>query len=234
MKNFENFESRPREDFGPWIPDWTLSLFLLAIMVKKLTKIKNIDFKRLFKRLHLNRNINKFWIDLLNRQNWTVRRKLQCPFLLTTVHFQDPFFLSEFKPRPFSPDSSGGIDGVVIEVKRYEMTCTRMNKDVQRLTRFRIVNYKRALCGLIFLTFVHTEFFRPSSNIWIRLFQIELDHLRSLDLMIVRMTRSFKLNCTIFLNLTVRLNCRILGSYDSHIQACDRIIQKIWFLDDTI
>ena len=106
-----------------------------------------------------------------------------------------------------------------------------MNKDVQRLTRFRIVNYKRALCGLIFLTFVHTEFFRPSSNIWIRLFQIELDHLRSLDLMIVRMTRSFKLNCTIFLNLTVRLNCRILGSYDSHIQACDRIIQKIGFPD---
>ena len=97
------------------------------------------------------------------------------------------------------------------------MSCTRMNKDVQRLTRFRIVNYKRALCGLIFLTFVHTEFFRPSSNIWIRLFQIELDHLRSLDLMIVRMTRSFKLNRTIFVNLTVRLIWRILGSYDSKI-----------------
>ena len=46
-----------------WISDRSLCLFLLAIMVKKLTKIKNIDFKRLFKRLHLNRNINKFWID---------------------------------------------------------------------------------------------------------------------------------------------------------------------------
>ena len=63
FEKFWKFENRLREDFGPWIPDWSLCLFLLAIMVKKLTKIKNIDFKRLFKRLHLNRKINKFWID---------------------------------------------------------------------------------------------------------------------------------------------------------------------------